>query len=204
MLDTLKELSDPEAFGLITLFVTGDAIFPMVPGETATYTGGVLASHGDLSILIVILATWTGALIGDNLCFLIGRSAGRRLTARRGPRFQQRLRWAEDRLAERGGVIVLTARFVPGGRNAVNLTAGTLGMSWTSFARWNALAGLLWALFASGVGYLSGETFEGNLLISLITSMLVAALVGAGGELWVRRRGVDSPRGDPCPDHGHG
>jgi membrane protein DedA with SNARE-associated domain len=183
MLDQLAGVPDLAAFALIAAFVAGDSVVPAVPGETATLTGAVLAARGELSLLAVFAATWLGAVVGDALSFGLGRTAGRRAVQRRG----ERVAWARERLHQRGPLIILTARFIPGGRNAVSLAAGTLGMRWATYAVWDVLAAGLWALFAVALGYASGRTFADSLVIPLGLSLCLAALIGAAGELAVRR-----------------
>jgi membrane protein DedA with SNARE-associated domain len=131
-------------------------------------------------VAVVVMATWLGAIVGDNVTFAVGR----RLLGRRAA---VPLEWARRRLTEHGPVIILAARFIPGGRNIVGLSAGTLGMRWRVFVVWDALAAALWAAYATALGYLTGRAFEDDLLLSLALSLALAALVGITGELALRR-----------------
>ena len=45
-----------------------------VPGETALIASGVLAQRGQLSIELVIVVAAVGAIVGDNIGYLIGRT----------------------------------------------------------------------------------------------------------------------------------
>src|SRR3954454_11601479 len=85
----------PSAYPLIFLIVLGDAVLPVLPGETAIITGGVLAARGDLLLPLVIVAASVGAFAGDNACYWLGRSAGRRVSDRlfRGEKARRRLDW---------------------------------------------------------------------------------------------------------------
>jgi membrane-associated protein len=188
MLDQLADLHDPTAFALIAGFVAADSVIPWVPGEAATLSGAVLAARGELSLLIVFAATWLGAIVGDNVTFALGGTAGRRLVRGRSERFNARVEWAHNRLHERGPVIILVARFIPAGRNAVSLAAGTVELPWRVFFPWDALAALMWATYGTALGYISGRTFEQNVWIPIVISLGLAALLGAAGELAVKRR----------------
>ena len=53
-----------------------------LPGETALIACGVLASQGKLQIEWVIVVAVAGAVIGDNLGYLVGRIGGRKLLYR--------------------------------------------------------------------------------------------------------------------------
>jgi membrane protein DedA with SNARE-associated domain len=127
MLDQLADLRGAAAFALILALVAGDSVVPALPGEAATLTGAVLAARGELSLVLVVAATWLGAVIGDNVTFALGRTAGRRIVGTRTGRAAARVAWARRMLEERGPSIILVARFLPGGRNAASLAAGTLG-----------------------------------------------------------------------------
>ena len=177
------------AYVIVFLFAILDALVPLVPSETAVITAGVVAANGDLSLALIIPAAATGAFIGDNCAYLIGRRFGGRATKRfSGEKGQRRMKWAEEQLEERGGELIVVARFIPGGRTAVTLSAGTLGYPWRRFAAFDAAAALAWALYASLLGYYGGKTFESfwGLLVALLTAFAIAG----GIELtrWILRR----------------
>ena len=117
------------AYLILFLFAFLDVLVPIVPSETAVITAGVVAASGDLSLALIIPAAAVGAFLGDNTVYLIGRRFGGRVTERffSGEKATERMAWAEVQLSERGGELIVVARFIPGGRTAVALSAGTLG-----------------------------------------------------------------------------
>ena len=58
-----------------------DSVIPVVPGETTVIAGGVAAGAGNQSLALVILAGASGAFIGDNLAYTIGRQFRPRVEA---------------------------------------------------------------------------------------------------------------------------
>ena len=98
------------------------------------------------------------------------------------------MKWAEEQLEERGGELIVVARFIPGGRTAVTLSAGTLAYPWRRFAAFDAAAALLWALYASLLGYYGGKTFES--FWGLVIALLTAFAIAGGIELvrWILKR----------------
>ena len=178
------------AYVIDFLFAILDAVVPLVPSETAVITAGVVAANGDLSLALIIPAAATGAFIGDNCAYLIGRRFGRRATQRfSGEKGKRRMKWAEEQLEERGGELIVVARFIPGGRTAVTLSAGTLTYPWKRFAAFDAAAALLWALYASLLGYYGGKTFEKGFW-GLAIALLTAFAIAGGIELvrWILKR----------------
>jgi membrane-associated protein len=180
------------AYGIVFLLAFLDAVVPVVPSETAVITAGVVASAGDLSLMLVIPAAAGGAFLGDNTAYLIGRRFGTRAQERffSGERARKRIAWAERQLSERGGELIVIARFIPGGRTAVTLSAGLLRYTWRRFALFDAAAGLSWALYAALLGYFGGRTFENAAWKGLLLALGIAFAVAGGIEFtrWSLKR----------------
>jgi membrane protein DedA with SNARE-associated domain len=186
----------PGTYLLIVAICAGDALLPLFPSETVVVTAAVLASRGRLNIGLVAVSAAVGALLGDNSAYWLGRSGLRRLTDRLlgSESNQRRIEWARGQLHDRGGWIIIVARFIPGGRTATTYVAGTLEMPWkTRFLPFDSAAAVLWALFSSALGYFGGAAFERNLWVPVLIATGVSILVAAGGELF-RRKVLDRGR----------
>jgi membrane-associated protein len=152
----------------------------------------VLAANGRLNIALVVLAAALGALLGDNGAYAVGNSGLRRLADQflRSEKGRRRLKWARSQLEQHGVWIIVVARFIPGGRTATTYVAGTVGMPWRRrFLPADAVAAALWALYASGLGYLGGATFQNNLWLPMLIGAGASLIVGALGDL-VRRKAL--------------
>lgn len=173
------------AYAIVFLLAFLDALVPVVPSETAVITAGVVSSAGDLSLPLIVPAAAGGAFLGDNTAYVIGRRYGTRVNNRffRSEKARERINWAESQLAERGGELIAVGRFIPGGRTAVTLSAGTLGFPWPRFALFDAAAALGWALYASLLGYFGGHAFEHAPWKGLVLALAVAFAVVSGVEL---------------------
>ena len=174
-----------------------DVIIPLVPSETSVILAGVLASSGDLELVLVILFAAAGAIVGDNTAYWIGRTVGHRLVDRffKGERRKQ-VDWAHRQVEERGGYLIVIGRFIPGGRTAVTLSCGMLEMPWRRFIAFDVAAGLVWGVYAAMLGYLGGHTFEDNPFYGFLLAFAIALLVTGIIELyrWLRRRRVVAER----------
>jgi len=100
-------LSVTQNLGLpvLGLLVGIEALGVPLPGETAVIFAGLAANQGRLSIVAVIVVAASGAIIGDNIGFLIGRRGGRALLERPGRFAEERRRVLEigDPFFERHG-----------------------------------------------------------------------------------------------------
>ncbi len=155
----------PTHLGYLILFalVGAESSGIPVPGETALITGGVLARHGEFHIGPVILVAACGAIVGDNIGYLIGRTGGRRLLER--PGFLEKHRRAiltagEPFFAKHGPKAVFLGRWVAGLRIAAAWLAGINRMPWPVFVFWNALGGVAWATSVGLLAYFLGPTAE--------------------------------------------
>jgi membrane-associated protein len=181
--DSLLDLlwDAPQAYVIVFALSAGDAVLPILPSETAVIVAGILCTTGPkLTLGWVILAAAAGAWIGDNTSYVLGKYAGEPMRRRffAGERSTRALVWARGQLDRRGGVIILVARFVPGGRTATTFTCGLTRYEWRRFAVFSAIAAVFWALYASLLGYFGGKAFEDRPVLALIVALGVAFGIG--------------------------
>jgi membrane-associated protein len=180
------------SYPLVLGLAYADVLIPLVPSETAVITGGVLASSGDMHLSLLIFGAALGAVAGDNTVYLLGRYFGEPLRRRffGSERAQKRVRWAERQVGERGGLLIIVGRFIPGGRTVVTFASGSLEMRWRRFIAFDVLAGAIWAFYAAGLGYFGGKAFERapwkGLLLAFGIALAVTGCVE--GVRWLRRR----------------
>ncbi|HMH48526.1 MAG TPA: DedA family protein [Solirubrobacteraceae bacterium] len=177
-------------YPLLFLLVMGESSGVPIPGETALITAAVLASRGKLSIELVIVLAAAGAIVGDNIGYLIGRKGGRWLLERPGRFHRQRLevlRTGEPFFERHGSKAVYFGRFLLGLRVWASWLAGATRMHWRSFVLWNALGGISWAVAIGLIAYFLGNS-AGNAIETFGIYGLVAALVAVASALFMHRR----------------
>ncbi len=181
---------------LIALVIPAlDAIFPVLPGETAIIALGVTsAGSTDPRIALLVGCAAAGAFLGDNLCYFLGRRfsqamARRFFTSAKGKRTRA---WAERSLASYGPQLIVVCRFIPGGRTAVTLTCGLTHYPRRRFTAATAVAAVIWALYTFLIGRLGGRAFEDNawagLAIAFGASVAISAVIEVIRRLLARRR----------------
>jgi membrane-associated protein len=169
----------PEAYLIVLALALGDGVFPAFPSESGLIVAGLMSAIGDLRLGWVIAAGATGAFAGDSISYALGRFVGRPAQERflDGARSRRALAWAEGQLRERGGLVVIAGRYVPGGRTAATFTAGLTHYSYPRFVAYDAVAAISWATYASLLGYFGGRFFEDNVWAALVLAFGLAAVV---------------------------
>lgn len=162
--ESITELSQNPWF-LVALFfiVMFDSVFPILPSEFSVIAGGVTAGSGTLmgdqrliSLVAVIVVGALGAFAGDSLGYVIGNRSERLLTSVffRGEKGAKRLESTSRQIRKRGGLLLVTARFIPGGRTAMTFSCGLTQQPFLSwFTKWDLLASTLWSSYAALLGF---------------------------------------------------
>lgn len=162
--------TSPWFFLLLFSVALLDSVVPIVPSEFSVIAGAVAAGAGTLiddrsvlSIVLVILTAAIGAFIGDSIAYLIGNRSDRFLRAVffRGEKGEARLESTAEQIRKRGGLLLVTARFIPGGRTAMTFSCGLTEQPFLAwFSRWDLLATSIWATYAGLLGFFVGDVVE--------------------------------------------
>jgi membrane-associated protein len=178
----------PWTYGVVLGVSALDAFFPLVPSETVVITAGTLAAGEGLLVYVVIPAAAIGAFAGDNVSYFLGDRLGEPAARRlfRGDKGRQRLRWAQRMLDRHGALVIVAARFIPGGRTATTFAAGMLDMTWMRFAVYDAVAVVVWATYSALIGFAGGSVFQEDVWKALAFGFAIALAVALAIEGWRR------------------
>lgn len=164
-----------------------DGFFPVVPSESLMVAlASIWISWGFLSAVVLVLVGAAGAFLGDQIAFRMGRLLGsKRFKWMCRPKVAKVFDTAERQLRRRGAALIFSARYIPIGRVAVNITAGATGFSAKRFALLDAVGCLLWGVYSVSIGALAGNWMEHNRLLGILLSVVGAVILG-----WVLDRVV--------------
>ncbi|WP_418607246.1 DedA family protein [Georgenia sp. SUBG003] len=178
----------------VTVLATIDGFFPPVPSESIVIAVAALSVSGDApSLWFLVLAAAVGAFCGDLIAYTIGSKVPvENIRILRGPRGQAALARATRALALRGSVYILSARFIPIGRVAVNMTAGAVGYPRKRFVAIAAIAAVVWGGYSTLMGLGAGHYLHEHPLIAVavgvtggvLAGILVDKLLGAVQRRW--------------------
>ncbi len=165
-LQTLQNALRVFGYPAVTLFVMIESSGIPFPGETMLLLASFYAAiDHQLSIFIVIPCAALGAIIGDNLGYLVGRTGGRVLVLRYGKYVflkPQHLDRAEKFFDKHGDKTVFFGRFIAVLRAWAAFLAGVNHMRWRNFLVYNAAGGILWAIIYGTLGYVAGRILHNN------------------------------------------
>jgi membrane protein DedA with SNARE-associated domain len=179
------------AYPAVFLMIGTESSGIPVPGETTLIAAAILASQGKLAIVPVIALAAAGAIVGDNIGYLIGRRGGRWLLERPG-RFEaqrrQVLERGEDLFERHGPKAVYFGRWILGLRVWASWLAGANRMPWRTFLFWNAAGGISWATTVGLVVYFLGRTAESAIRTAGFVGLGLFVVGVVTGFLFLRRR----------------
>jgi membrane protein DedA with SNARE-associated domain len=171
----------------VLLFVAIESMGIPFPGETMLLVAAIYAGTTHrLSLPLVILAAASGAILGDNLGYWIGRQGGYRLLRRYGHYLhldECRVKLGQYLFRKYGDKVVFFGRFIAVLRAWAAFLAGTNRMSWKPFLFFNALGGIIWATLYGLGGYFLGDNIHrlagpvGSITVVLGLLITIASLV---------------------------
>lgn len=149
-----------------------------VPGELILITAGLVAFEGQLDIQAIAIWAILGAIVGDNLGYLLGRRFGPALLRGYCRIFrvtQERLEHTQAVFLRYSGWAVFLGRFVALLRIFAGPIAGVLGMSWRHFLVCNAAGAVIWVIAILGGSYIFGANIRSIVSAVGIWGVIIAA-----------------------------
>lgn len=166
----------------IAVLATIDGFFPPLPSESVVIAAAVLITTGSgPSPWLLVLAAAAGAFTGDVIAYHLGMLLPLDripfLTSARGARM---MAWAESALERRATVLIMSARFIPVGRVAVNMTAGAVRFPRPRFVLTAAAASVVWGGYSTAIGLLAGRYFESHPFVAVLGGVMIGLALGFG------------------------
>ncbi|HKS48399.1 MAG TPA: VTT domain-containing protein [Amycolatopsis sp.] len=167
---------------LIVFAVAGlDALLPFMPSETTVVTVAVLLGPDLKRLTLLAVIATAGAWAGDCVSYRIGRRAGPAMLTSLQRRNRERYEWARARVEAHNTLLIIAARYLPGGRVASGLATGSMGVSWPRFALLDLLGSGIWAVYSACVGMIGGASFADEpgkgLLLSFAIGLLMVGVL---------------------------
>ena len=159
-LDQLVAWGGYAGLTIIVFCETGLLAGFFLPGDSLLVTAGLVASQGNLNILILNGLLMTAAIAGDTTGYVIGYLVGPKLFKKEDSFFfrKEYVEKTHNFFEKYGGKTIILARFVPMVRTFAPTVAGVGRMSYKKFLSYNIIGGVGWVLGMTSVGYFLGRT----------------------------------------------
>jgi membrane protein DedA with SNARE-associated domain len=178
--------------GIFVLMALESTVLP-VPSELVVIPAGYLAYQGQMSLLLILLASTLGSLAGALVNYGFALLVGRPFLERYGRWFFVRpalLHRTDAFFLSHGAISTFTGRLIPGIRHLISLPAGLTRMPMRTFVLYTCLGAGIWSTILVAMGYLIGgnETLiQDNLPLVTAAVLGFVALILVGYYLWRRR-----------------
>jgi membrane-associated protein len=193
---------------LVIVFIETGLLFPVLPGDSLLFAGGLLAAGGTLNIWMLAIAVPIVAVAGDQTAYFIGRAIGPALFKKEDSRFFKKhyVTQSHEFFEKYGPKTIILARFVPVVRTFTPVIAGVSGMRYPLFLGFDIIGGIAWGAGVTVLGYFLGNVpfvkthIELMILLVVFLSILPGIISVARGFLDRRRARRSDPQPLPAPE----
>ncbi|HUX69436.1 MAG TPA: DedA family protein [Cellulomonadaceae bacterium] len=170
----------PWVYLLLFALAVVDGFFPPVPSETVLIAlAATSVALGTPNLALVLVAGAAGAFVGDQVAYWIGSRVNvRRVRFLQGRTAQRTLDAASRTLDHRGGAFIIAARYIPVGRVAVNMMAGTVAYPRRRFVPLTAIAAVTWTVYSALIGIGAGAWLAANPMLAVVVGVVGGVLLG--------------------------
>ena len=171
----------------VALLVIAENLFPPIPSEIVLPFAGFVARRGDGSVIVMVVASTIGSVIGALVLYAIAAAIGperiHSFVVRFGKWFgvkESDMVRAEEWFDRRSNVAVLVGRCVPLIRSLVSIPAGFRRMKFVPFITLTAIGSAVWNVALIGAGAALGDQWDrvGD-YVGIFQWFVIAALAAA-------------------------
>jgi membrane protein DedA with SNARE-associated domain len=148
-------------YGTITLLMAAESSILPFPSEAIVPPAAWKAADGDLNIVLVVVFSVIGNILGASVMYLLSRWLGRGIiygfARTRLARFlmidEAKLHKAEAYFVKHGKSATFIGRLVPVVRHLISIPAGLAKMPMPTFVLYTALGSTVWNIILAALGY---------------------------------------------------
>ena len=143
----------------IIFIETGLVAMPFLPGDSLLFVAGAIAAIGAMSLPTLMVLLSIAAIAGDAVNYSVGRWAGNKVFSWKNSRWFNRdaFNKTHEFYEQHGSITIVVGRFLPFIRTFTPFVAGVAEMTYSKFAFYNIIGGILWVCSLSGLGFLLGN-----------------------------------------------
>ena len=185
--NTIEFLSYP---GIVILMAFESMVIPM-PSELVMPFAGFLVAEAKLKMVLVILFSSLGTIIGSLISYYVGYYGGKPFVLKFGRYLLLEvddLEKTEKWFREKGVKTIFISRFIPVVRHLISIPAGLGRMDVKKFSLYTILGATLWNAFLAWFGYILGKNWDEIRHYSEYISIAVATLLVLGAVYFIYHR----------------
>jgi len=143
----------------IIFIETGLVAMPFLPGDSLLFVAGAIAALGSMSLPTLMVLLSIAAIAGDAVNYSVGRWAGNKVFSWKNSRWFNKDAFNKTHgfYEQHGSITIVVGRFLPFIRTFTPFVAGVAEMTYSKFAFYNIIGGILWVCSLSGLGFLLGN-----------------------------------------------
>lgn len=194
-IEKIEELAQQYGYWAVFLGIFLESLGLPIPGETVTLAGGFLAGNDQLNYWIVLVNAASGAVLGGNVGYWIGRRGGWTLLLNVGRTFrvgEDRLEALKRQFSENTARTVFFGRFIALLRTFASPLAGIVQMPYLQFTLYNTLGAITWASVMVSLSYFAGQFVPLEKMVAWAGQfafvMLFIAIAWITVPLWLESR----------------
>ncbi len=145
--------------GIFIMMFLESSFFPF-PSEVVMVPAGYLASKGEMSLSLAVIAGIIGSLSGAIFNYYLAKNFGRSFLLKYGKYLflkEDSLDKLERFFKNHGEVSTFSGRLIPGVRQYISLPAGMAKMNLAKFSLYTSLGAGIWVVILTLLGYYIGE-----------------------------------------------
>ena len=195
---------------LVIVYIETGLLFPILPGDSLLFTGGLLAHQPDppVNIWTLLILVPIVAVAGDNTSYFIGRKIGPRIFDKEDSRFFKKKYVTETHafFEKYGPKTIILARFVPIVRTFTPVLAGVSAMTYKKFLFYDIIGGIAWGGGVTLLGYLLGEFIPPKYIEVIFLTIVFLSILPAIIHLYQRWRAgkklvpIDEEEAEPATE----
>lgn len=159
-----------------------------LPGDSALFSSGLIASQGVFNIWVLVPLVCAAAILGDSVGYWFGAAIGPALFVREDSLLFKKhyVRETHDYFQAYGPMTLVLARFIPGVRTFAPILAGVGSVRYGTFLRYNIAGGVLWGAGVTLLGYFLGAAVPGidRYLLPIIALIIFLSLLPVLYRWW--------------------
>lgn len=131
-----------------------------IEGDILLFTAGFLTHQGYFDIGVVLLLVFLGAIIGDNIWYVLGELMSEKELFLKVKKFIEKATSPfDEHLKNRTARTIFISKFAYGLCKPIILKAGAMKIPFGKFIKADLVATFLWIFLVGGLGYLSSASF---------------------------------------------